>query len=334
MNINQLSGNSGGNFIHLNFPIQYNTSDIPDSLVLFLGSGSINQRIHSPDSWLIADDIHFSGTSMNISNHDFEEWGSNYGHGLSGWKYEGKGMIPPDTNAVSVMETTDAPSNHFAAKLRPIFQGGGLKGGSLKTGNETNEKFPVKARHHTLTGYYKYFPQNNDTMNIMIIMFKNGAQIGNGSFSEVNTVSNYTQFSADIGYFSPGIPDSATINIRTCNLGFQRGNSVVYIDKLNFDGFFTGINEPFITDAGNFDFNVFPNPFNNEATVSFTLSRKATVFLKLFDISGKQVYSLSDGIYAPGKYKINLSSSGLEKGLYICIMNTGDKVYSRKLVIY
>jgi len=334
MNINNITGSSGGNFIHLKFPVQYNTNDTPDSLVLFFSSGSINQRTHSPASWLIADDIHFSGTSLNITNNSFEQWHSDIGLGLPGWKYEGKGMIPIDTNAVAVMKTTDAVSNQFAAKLKTFSQGGRLRGGSLQTGNDVMDKIPVNARHHSLTGYYKYFPHNNDTMNICVYMYRNGVWIGSGTFYQKNTVRSYEPFTAEIIYFTPDVPDSATINIRTYNLFSPRGNSALYIDKLNFDGFFTGIKETPLPAIGNIDFSVYPNPFSEKATVSFLLNKEEIIMVRLFDISGKQVALLTDGCYKPGEYNINLPVTGLNKGFYICVMNTGDQILSRKVIVY
>ena len=129
------------------------------------------------------------------------------------------------------------------------------------------------------------------------------------------------------------IPDSASITFQTYTSP-PFGNSVLYIDNLNFDGFLSGIKEPAITLSNNLDFNIYPNPFNEQATVAFTINRDEKVLVRLFDLSGKQVALLADGKFTTGSHIINLSAHGLQKGFYICVINTENAVYSKKLIIY
>ena len=330
MNIYNIFGNSGGNFVSLNFPIQYETSDIPDTIVLMMLSSNLNQRIHPPGSWLIADDIHFTGTSVNIPGSSFELWHTEKGIDLPSWYYSAKGMIPNEILNSGVVRTTDAVSNNYAVMLITTSQAAG----GMNSGNEIFGKFPVFARHQSLTGYYKFFPMNNDTMSISIIVYKNGADIGRGGFIQWNSISSYTPFITDIIYTGPTeIPDSASISINAYN-GPPCGNSVLYIDNLNFDGFLSGIKETPLPASDNFDFNVYPNPFSDQATVSFTMNREEHVKVRLFDISGKQVVLLADCKYDAGNYKLDLSAQGLQKGFYICVINTEGQALSRKLIVY
>jgi len=330
MNIYNIAGNSGGDFVNLKFPIQYETADIPDTIILMMLSSNLNQRIHPPGSWLIADDIRFTGTSLNIPGNDFEYWHTEQGIDLPGWYYSAKGLIPNEIINCGVIRTTDAVSNKYAAKLKTASQAAG----GINSGNEITGKFPVFARHQSLTGYYKFFPVNNDTMSVSIIMYKNGTNIGRGDFIQWNAISTYTPFITDIMYSGPTeIPDSASVSIYAYNEQ-PRGNSELYIDNLNFDGFLSGIKEPLLQETNTIDFNVYPNPFSEEATIAFTLNQDEDVMVKLVDLSGKQVALSTKGYFKSGTNNIILSASGLSKGFYICIINTRSNNISKKIIIY
>ena len=165
-------------------------------------------------------------------------------------------------------------------------------------------------------------------------MYKNSVLIGSGGFFQNNTINTYTPFIVNIYYmFQTEIPDSASITFQTYTSP-PFGNSILFIDNLNFDGFLSGIKEPPLTDAGNLDFNVYPNPFNDQATVSFTINRDENVIVRLFDLSGKQVALVANGKFSTGCHTINLPAQGLQKGFYICVINAENAVYSKKLIVY
>jgi len=335
MNFYPIVGNSGGNFVNLKFPIQYETSDMPDSMILLLSSSNLSQKTPSPNSWLIADNLHFTGISLNIANNNFEQWHNEKVLDLSGWDYKSRGMTPSDTNGISgAIRTTDAISNTFAAKVKTFLRPDFMAYGRINSGNKTSDKIPMNARHQSLTGYYKFSPQNGDTMCVSISMFKNGIVIGRGDFLQKNAISSYTPFIADISYSSSDIPDSASIYIQSFYRFPPLGNSVLYIDNLNFDGFFTGIKEHSLTANRNFDFNVFPNPFSDEATVTFTMNQDDDITVRLFDLSGKQIALLADGRCKEGNHRLQLSALGLQKGLYICVITANCSNLSKKIIIY
>ena len=328
----KIYGNSGGNFVNLKFPIQYQTSDTPDSLMVFLSCANFFKEMNSPNSWLIVDNIHFTGTNVNIPNSGFEQWHNEKNIALEGWNYSGSHIFPSDSIlSPGLIPTADAESKNFAVKLKGKENSPDL--GRFQTGTAAHHKFPLNVLHHQLTGYYKYFPQNNDTLSIGIEIYKNSVQIGYGSFYQKDTVDAYTPFVANIIYGGmPEIPDSAIITIQTYNHNIL-GNSILYIDNLNFDGFLAGIKEPALTNAGNFDFNVYPNPFSEQATVSFTINKEENVIVRLFDISGKQIALLANGRFIAGNHKFDLSANGLKKGFYFCVINTENAVFSKKLII-
>lgn len=63
----------------------------------------------------------------------------------------------------------------------------------------------------------------------------------------------------------------------------------------------------------------YPNPYNNETTVPFTLSDPADVRLSLFDLLGRKVAGVVRRQLAPGEQSIvlNLQGLGLPPGDYV-----------------
>jgi hypothetical protein len=171
-------------------------------------------------------------------------------------------------------------------------------------------------------------------LNIQVNMFKNHLFAGYGFFQTSATTTAYTPFIININYNDTIIPDSAHIGIQLF-IKKPLGNSVLYIDNLNFDGFLPVIETPYVSNPdGGFDFNVYPNPLSERAKVSFTVSNDEHVTVRLFDLSGKQVAVIADRLYKAGQYNLDLSASGLNKGFYICVINTKNSIDSRKLIIY
>jgi len=336
MNIYKIVGNSGGDYVSLKFPIQYDSDAIPDSLILILSSSDLNQKTALPYSWLIADNLHFTGTSLNIPNNNLEQWHIENNLKLSGWSYSGCDLFPQTIlNTAGISRSTDAVSNQFAVRLKSHITPNEITYGKITSGNETNYRFPVIARHQSLTGYYKFYPFDNDTMTVMITMYRNGSEIGKGFYYQNELANNYTPFNANINYYSPTeIPDSASITVQNFNIFPPFGNSVLYLDNLNFDGFLSAIKETPLPAESNINFNVYPNPFNDKATVAFTLNNDENVTVQLFDLSGKQVALLASGYFKSGRNNINLPASGFDKGFYICVINTRSSNLSKKIIIY
>jgi hypothetical protein len=64
-------------------------------------------------------------------------------------------------------------------------------------------------------------------------------------------------------------------------------------------------------------FNVYPNPFNNKATVAFSVPADGNAVVKVFDALGKQVAVLFDGIAKSGtEYKVEFNGSDYSPGMY------------------
>jgi photosystem II stability/assembly factor-like uncharacterized protein len=336
-NIFRIYGTSSGTFDELKFPFQYSSADIPDSMIFGITCTNV---IHisnpvNPDNFLIADNLRLTGTSLSVPNADFENWTNFYEVSPVSWFSSNNNNQPGDTLNITVVRTSDAASGMYAAKIRNYVTASDTVSGRINSGNNYNSKFKVSARHQSLTGYFKYFPDNNDSLTIMVMMYKNNVQIGTGYLQHSTTEPGYKTFFIPINYAGPSdIPDSASISIQTYNFR-ARGNSVVYIDNLNFDGWLAGIEKPIVANpTSDIEFNVFPNPIIDRATITFSLNEKSSVQIRIMDISGRQVALIADSHYTAGDHIIDFSGAGLKKGLYICVINTDKKIFSKKIIIY
>jgi CubicO group peptidase (beta-lactamase class C family) len=80
-----------------------------------------------------------------------------------------------------------------------------------------------------------------------------------------------------------------------------------------------------------------PNPFNPETGIRYQISgisNGATfVSLKVFDLLGREVATLVEGVQPPGTYHVTWNAAGFASGVYICRLQTGDFVGSRKMLL-
>lgn len=82
----------------------------------------------------------------------------------------------------------------------------------------------------------------------------------------------------------------------------------------------------------------FPNPFNPSTSIAFFLPAPARVRLVVYDIEGKKIRSLSDGMREVGKHTVlwngtNAAGNAVGSGVYYYRLEVGKKVLTRKMVI-
>ncbi|HEX8575053.1 MAG TPA: SpoIID/LytB domain-containing protein [Flavobacterium sp.] len=81
----------------------------------------------------------------------------------------------------------------------------------------------------------------------------------------------------------------------------------------------------------NADLVIYPNPGHEEININFnTAAQEAT--LSLFDISGKQIFE-KNYTTQKGANSIKENVAGLQKGMYILMLNDGEKVSTQNIII-
>lgn len=117
--------------------------------------------------------------------------------------------------------------------------------------------FPIFGHPTKLCGYYKYYPQNGDTLNIGVALYYNGTLVGGATFKNNETVSNWTAFSIDIPEYIQA--DSAQIGFAAFSSEYGKmpigpyGNSVLYVDNISFNKLITSNKNKKVAIIKNFD---------------------------------------------------------------------------------
>ena len=78
---------------------------------------------------------------------------------------------------------------------------------------------------------------------------------------------------------------------------------------------------------------VFPNPFSNTTTISYTLPEESIVKISIYDVLGQKITTLIDKTQNPGQYNIKFDGAALMQGIYFCRFEANNCFAVMKLVI-
>jgi copper chaperone CopZ len=92
----------------------------------------------------------------------------------------------------------------------------------------------------------------------------------------------------------------------------------------------TGIGEK---KANRTEFNLYPNPTAQEATMTFNLKENTNVEVTVLDITGKLMMRENLGTMVQGNQRIELNVSDLAKGIYLVNLTANGTVTSKKLSV-
>lgn len=110
------------------------------------------------------------------------------------------------------------------------------------------------------------------------------------------------------------------------------GNESIYSEEVSIRIVNNG-SPPFFSLMSNY-----PNPFNPETRIPYALSKRLFITLGVYDILGREVKILDQGIKKPGKYEVkwdgkNQYSIPVANGIYFYRLLTGDFCQTRKLIL-
>ena len=77
----------------------------------------------------------------------------------------------------------------------------------------------------------------------------------------------------------------------------------------------------------------YPNPFKENAVISFNLKQSSDVNLAIYNLTGKQVLNITNQYFNIGSHEITFSSENLKPGVYLLKMNTQDNSEGIRLFI-
>ena len=82
----------------------------------------------------------------------------------------------------------------------------------------------------------------------------------------------------------------------------------------------------------------YPNPFNPSTKIGYSLPEKCRVRIEVYDISGRHVASLVDGVQASGFHPVvwngvDERGGSVASGVYFCRLTSGKETVSKKMVL-
>jgi lysophospholipase L1-like esterase len=86
----------------------------------------------------------------------------------------------------------------------------------------------------------------------------------------------------------------------------------------------------------------YPNPFNPTTKIGYNFGESgnrqqavgsSAVKLVVFDLLGREVAVLVDGIMEPGRYEVEFNAAGLASGMYVYRLSVGTDVVSKKMML-
>jgi hypothetical protein len=77
----------------------------------------------------------------------------------------------------------------------------------------------------------------------------------------------------------------------------------------------------------------YPNPFNPTTTIRFNIADHANVMLTVYDVIGREVARLADGMHQAGTYTVQFDASTMSSGVYYYKLSAGTFTDIKKMMI-
>jgi hypothetical protein len=77
----------------------------------------------------------------------------------------------------------------------------------------------------------------------------------------------------------------------------------------------------------------YPNPFNSTARIRFTVPSRERVSLRVYDLLGREVARLHEGVMQAGSHQVSFEANGMASGLYFVRMQGAGFDATRKMLL-
>lgn len=270
---------------------------------------------------------------------DFEDW-TTFPEAPRGWFTSS--VVAPLAKPVS--KSTDKHAGSYAMKLETKINQGDTVAGFAMTGELDMSAgfklgFPFTKKAKSISFYYKYTPDSTgDSMNFAAILskFDTATQtkvfVGIAAFTESAVVGSYVKQDVIFMYDSTNNlePDSMIITVFNTDSENPKLGSVLYIDDISVDtSVVTSVLAPMAKKS--IQVNAYPNPVQYTANFAFELSQPEKVTIKVYDLVGKEVATVTNESKAAGKHVISFDVTSLSKGIYMYQIVAGEASTTGKL---
>lgn len=270
-----------------------------------------------------------------IPNNDFEDWTINAGIDYPvGWTTCNSAGGP----GYPVSKSTDhypVGIGNYSIKMETNvsqIQASNCGHGFVKTAlflGDWGPAIPITGHPNSFCGYYKFIPQNNDTMMITLYLFQSGTIVASAILTNSSAAPNWTSFN---------IPISSYVSADSAEIGFSAfygnygqspygpwGNSVMYVDNISFDNLITSVDD--LKNVGS-NFSLFPNPASNYITLNMEQTITPNAYVNVYNVLGKLV---SSERLIQRNQKIDVSN--LNNGIYFVETRSSQSTFVQRLLI-
>ena len=77
----------------------------------------------------------------------------------------------------------------------------------------------------------------------------------------------------------------------------------------------------------------FPNPFNPETIISYSVPKSEFVLVKVYNAVGQEIKTLVNEQQPSGQYEIKFSGNNLASGIYFYQLKAGEFVVTKKMIL-
>jgi hypothetical protein len=113
------------------------------------------------------------------------------------------------------------------------------------------------------------------------------------------------------------------------NRSVTTGNAPMVHEKEYFNNLMVSVNNMFNPTS----LEIYPNPVNDRAVLTFNIEKQTVVSLKVYDVYGRLKVTLADGFLPTGKYTFEWNASSEPRGIYFGILKTEQVISTKKIVV-
>lgn len=200
--------------------------------------------------------------------------------------------------------------------------------------------FAFTQRPVSFTFSAMYFPQiQGEGLAIVITTKKNNGDTVSQTLGTLgqSTAANWTDLSLNLNYRQnvTGNPDSCFINfiLLPTQTSQISPNTALFVDNLRFNSFGVSVEETMENYGKVGKVNVYPNPTAGNTSISYNLPVAQEVAVKLFDISGREVMNIFEGMQEAGEQTVKFNAENLAEGVYFYQLQAGSVLKTDKIVV-
>ncbi|HEX2867783.1 MAG TPA: T9SS type A sorting domain-containing protein [Ignavibacteriales bacterium] len=157
----------------------------------------------------------------------------------------------------------------------------------------------------------------------------NDFQLRYGNFSSGNISAKYWDDNSNEWV----TVSNAVVNTDDNTVSFQQ-NTLSNLIILTASQAVSDVNAKNAGVIGNYELRQnYPNPFNPSTVINYTITKAGMVTLKVYNILGREVATLQNGVQEAGVHSVQFNASDLPSGIYIYTLQAGQFTSSRKLML-